>query len=226
MQITAQQQAVTTTSVQKIGKTELKINLTQQTDIKQNTSKDIESYKKQWKQNINGFTEIEFNKEVTINNTKIKAGKYFILLFPGNDWKPSNDQTYAFPGNDWKPTASKVKFPGNDWKPENSKILFPGNDWTPKNPNIKFPGNDWTPLNASMDAFPGNDWLIVFYKNTGKNNLPFNKKQIVAETVITSKSISQSAPNVLANFIYLNSYTVHLNLTWQKTLISIPILLN
>lgn len=221
--IAAQQLDVTTTTIHKVGQTELKINLTHKTKVKRITDKDVETYKEQWKQSINGSTEIEFNKDITINNIKIKAGKYLILLFPGNDWKPDNDQVYAFPGNDWKPTDSKVKFPGNDWKPKNSKILFPGNDWKPKNSNVKFPGNDWAPLNESMNAFPGNDWLVVFYK---KDNKPFNKNRIVAETTITSKRITQPVLNVLANFIYLNNNAVQLNFTLEKTVIAIPIIIN
>lgn len=226
MKIAAQQLDVTTTTIHKVGQTELKINLTHQKQGKQNTSKNVETYKQQWKQNINGSTEIEFNKDVIVNNINIKAGKYLILLFPGNDWKPGNDQVYAFPGNDWKPTDSKVKFPGNDWTPKNSKILFPGNDWKPKSTNAKFPGNDWAPLNESMNAFPGNDWLVVFYKNSSKNNKAFNKKWIVAETTIAPERITQPALNVLANFVYLNDNAVQLNFTLEKTVLAIPIILN
>lgn len=223
-EIIAQELSINSTTIQKIGPTELKVNVQQATKKMLIHAKSDVSYRQQWKEQNNGITEIEFNKDVVINAINIKAGKYFLLLFPGNDWKPANDVIYAFPGNDWQPKDNALHtFPGNDWNPKNSKVKFPGNDWKPKKSKIKFPGNDWTPVNELMESFPGNDWLVVFYKNTGKANKKLDKNLIVAEVVIDSKRQLTPTTNLAAHFIYLNTNSVQLELSWKKTLLSIPI---
>lgn len=249
----AQEQLVNTTTIQKIGEMELKVSVNQPKLLKFYQNENLQNYKRQWKKNTNGTTEIEFNKDVTVNNIKIKSGKYLLLLFPGNDWKPANDVVYAFPGNDWKPKDSITKFPGNDWNhkkdslntfpgndwkpkkntintfpgndwnPKNSQVKFPGNDWKPKESKIRFPGNDWKPVNDLMESFPGNDWLIVFYQNTESNSKKLDKNLIAAEIIVSSKRTITPSTNVSANFIYLNINSVQLELSWDKTLLSIPI---
>lgn len=223
-QIKAQKLPVTTTTTHKVGKTALKVNLVQPKTVNFNQNRSVAIYKSQWKHHINGTTEIEFNKNVKINGVNLKAGKYLVLLFPGNDWKPANDAIYAFPGNDWKPKNGNInKFPGNDWNPKDSKIKFPGNDWKPRDSKVKFPGNDWKPVNDSMDSFPGNDWLVVFYRNLGKKSKKFDKSLIAAEITIASTRLVQPHVNLTASFVYLNQNKVNLNISWDKTRISIPI---
>ncbi|QRM87818.1 DUF2911 domain-containing protein [Lacinutrix sp. WUR7] len=234
----AQEQLIKTTTIQKIGATELKVSTQQPTKLQWHSEKNIEKYKQQWKQNVNGKTEIAFNKDVIINNINIKAGKYLLLIFPGNDWKPANDSLYVFPGNDWKPKDTIANFPGNDWQPtndvinvfpgndwnpKNSLVKFPGNDWKPKKSKLRFPGNDWKPVNTLMSSFPGNDWLVVFYKNTGSTSKKLDKSLIVGEVTVASKKRLTPAINLSANFIYLNTNSVQLEISWKKTMLSIPI---
>ncbi|MBU2939543.1 DUF2911 domain-containing protein [Lacinutrix sp. C3R15] len=218
----AQEQTVTNITIQKIGETELKtsINLPKKQTL--NHNKGLKNYKNQWKQNANGKTVIEFNNDILVNNIKLKAGKYYILFFPGNDWQPNKDSIAAFPGNDWKPkNNSLIRFPGNDWNPKNSKLKFPGNDWKPRENSIKFPGNDWKPVNKLMESFPGNDWLVVFYRITNSNKL--DKNLIAAELTVDSKKLILPTKNLTANFIYLAPNHIELTLSLDKTLISIPI---
>ncbi|MDG5492273.1 DUF2911 domain-containing protein [Psychroserpens sp. SPM9] len=253
MQIQAQEQPVITTTIQKIGQTEIKVSVVQPKIMRVTNRNKALNYKNLWKQHVNGAAEIEFNNDVIVDKIKLKAGKYLILLFPGNDWKPKNDSMRAFPGNDWSPKDSKIKFPGNDWKPKNdsvkafpgndwkpstdtlnvfpgndwnikdSKVKFPGNDWKPKNSKIAFPGNDWSPLNDAMDEFPGNDWLVVFYQNTNSNSKTLDKNLIAAEIMVNPEKIIQPLMNLSANFMYSNPKSIQLTLAWDKTLISIPI---
>ena len=227
LQLSAQKLPIVTTAIHKVGQTELKVSLVQPEKVQLNQDKNTTINKNQWKQHINGTTEVTFNKDVKINGVKLKAGKYLILLFPGNDWRPSNDAIYAFPGNDWKPKNGSVKkFPGNDWNPKDSKVKFPGNDWKPKNSKIMFPGNDWRPVNNSMDSFPGNDWLVVFYRNLGSKSKKMDKNLIAAELTVGATRLTQPSVNLAANFAYLNNNTIHLNFSWDKTQISIPIDIN